>query len=83
MTLSPDWPPYLSPPWLAAYAAGVGAWLALYVLGGWALVALVAGIGCAAIARIGCWLHTWSDREARRTLRRWRGGDAPCGGEEP
>jgi hypothetical protein len=83
MTLPRDWSPYLRPPWLAAYAAGFSAWLALCALGGWALLAIVAGVGCAAIARIGWWLHTWSDREAQRALRRYRGGDAPPREEEP
>jgi hypothetical protein len=77
------WPPFLSPPWLAAYAVGVSAWLAVYGLGGGILVVIVAGVGCSALARLGWWLHTWSDREARRTLRRWRGGDAQRGGDEP
>lgn len=83
MTSPRHWPPFLSPLWLAAYGAGVSAWLALYALGGGALVATVAGVGCSAIAWIGWWLHTWSDRQAQRTLRRWRGGDARLGGEEP
>ena len=83
MTSPRTWPPYLSPLWLAAYAIGVSAWLALYGLGGGTLVVIVAGVGCAAIVRIGWWLHTWGDREAQRSLRRWRGGDARRGGDEP
>ncbi len=77
MTRRHHWPPYLSPLWLAVYAAGLGAWLALYALGGWTLVAVVAGVGIYAIARIGWWIHTWSERVAERAPRRWRGEDEP------
>ena len=69
------WPPYLSLPWLAAYAAGLGAWVALYALGGWTLVVGVAGVGSFLVARLLWWLHTEADREARRWLARWRGED--------
>lgn len=75
------WPRYLSLPWLAAYAAGVGAWVALYVVGGWTLVAVVAGVGSSVVARLLWWLHTESDREARRWLARWR-AEAGLGGDE-
>ena len=81
MILPRDWPPYLSPPWLAAYVAGLGTWLALYAVGGWTLVLVIAGLGSCAVARFLWWLHTWRDREGRRTLRRWR-AEAGLGGDE-
>ena len=75
------WPPYLSPPWLAAYAAGLGAWVALYALDGWTLVAVVTGVGGSLVARLLWWLHTEADREGRRWLARWR-AEAGLGGDE-
>ena len=81
MTLPRDWPPYLSPPWLAVCAAGLGAWIALYGLGGWTVVTVVAAIASYAIARCLWCLHTLGDREARATVRRWR-EDARGGADE-
>ena len=75
------WPPYLSPPWLAACAVGAGAWIALYALDGWTLVAVVAGVGGSLVARLLWWLHTEADREGRRWLARWR-AEAGFGGDE-
>jgi hypothetical protein len=60
-----EWPPFLSPGWLAAYTIGLLGWLAIFTELGLAGVIAIGAGGLWVGAVIGEWLHRFPGEDDR------------------